>query len=312
MRAKEVRMGRTAKVCIRGRTWAGLALTMAFAAPAAADCPPSVDGRVQQAAQLRAWTQDAALPAAQFQRVALSLADCLSSPDPTLRDELGFELLSAWMRAGRLTPETLRRLRDRWLAVLQAPPDAPGFHAPFAALALSELARVDRMQPFLLPPEREALLGAGASWLRQWRDYRAHDDREGWRHGVAHGADLLMQLTLHPAMDADGAALALASLGSQVLAQGQIAYQYGEGERLARAARFALARSAWSAEQVQAWLQTVLEPARGGGWDARRLRQVHNARQFLWPLYVALQEQRDAGLRERVLPAVRQALASLD
>jgi len=192
------------------------------------------------------------------------------------------------------------------------PPDAPGFHAPFAALALSEVARVDRVQPFLQPAEREALLIAGAAWLRQWRDYRAHDDREGWRHGVAHGADLLMQLALNPALDADGAALVLASLGSQVLGQGQTAYQHGEGERLARAARFALGRSAWSAEQVQAWLQAALEPARGSGWDARRLRQVHNARQFLWPLYVALQEQRDAGLRERALPALRQALASLD
>lgn len=312
MGGKEVRMGRTARVCIGGRSWAGLALAAAFVAPAAADCPPSLDGQVQQAAQLRTWTQDAGRPAAAFHQLALSLADCLSSPDPVLRDELGFELLSAWMRAGRLSPGTLRQLRDRWLSVLQAPPDAPGFHAPFAALALSEVARVDRVQPFLQPAEREALWVAGASWLRQWRDYRAHDDREGWRHGVAHGADLLMQLALNPAMDADGAALMLASLGAQVLAQGQIAYQHGEGERLARAARFALARSDWSAEQVQAWLLTAMEPARSGRWDARRLRLVHNARQFLWPLYVGLQEQRDAGLRERALPAVRQALAALD
>ncbi|HLO96933.1 MAG TPA: DUF2785 domain-containing protein, partial [Burkholderiaceae bacterium] len=282
------------------------------AGQAAADCPPVWDGQPQRAAQLGAWTRDAAVPSAQFQHMALALADCLSSPDPALRDELGFELLSAWMRAGRLTPPTLRMLRDRWLTVLQSPADAQGFHAPFAALALSEIARVDRVQPFLQPTEREALLAAGADWLRQWRDYRAHDDHEGWRHGVAHGADLMMQLALNPALDPDGAVLMLASLGSQVLAQGQVAYQHGEGERLARAARFALARSTWSTEQVQNWLQTVLQPARGTAWDERRLRQVHNARQFLWPLYLALQEQRDAGLRQRVLPAVRQALASLE
>ncbi|MGM9514861.1 DUF2785 domain-containing protein [Roseateles sp. DB2] len=296
----------------RGKTWACAALMLALAGRAAAECPPRWDGQPQQVAQLRAWTQDAAIPPAQFQQVAVALADCLASPDPALRDELGFELLSAWMRAGRLAPEALRLLRDRWLAVLQAPPDAQGFHAPFAVLALSEVARVDRIQPFLRPSEREALLAAGAGWLQQWRDYRAHDDREGWRHGVAHGADLLMQMALNPALDPEGAALALASLGSQVLAHGQLAYRHGEGERLARAARFALLRSAWTAEQVQAWLQTVLQPTRGTVWDERRLRQVHNARQFLWPLYVALQEQGDAGLRERVLPAVRQALAGLD
>lgn len=295
-----------------GRTWTCMALMAAFAGQASADCPPVWDGQPQRAAQLGAWTQDAAIPSAQFQQVAIALSDCLSVPDPVLRDELGFEVLSAWMRAGRLTPQTLRTLRDRWLAVLQSPADAQGFHAPFAVLALSELARVDRIQPFLQPPEREALLAPGAAWLRQWRDYRAHDDREGWRHGVAHGADLMMQLALNPALDADSAALILAALGSQVLAQGQAAYQHGEGERLARAARFALARSAWSAEQVQDWLKAVLQPAQGRTWDERRLRQVHNARQFLWPLYVALQEQRDAAFRERVLPAVRQALSSLE
>lgn len=296
----------------QGRQWAVMALTLVCAGAAAAECPPTWNGQAQLAAPLRAWVQESALPAAQFQRVAVALADCLSSPDPALRDELGFEVLSSWMRAGRLTPDTLRQLRDRWLAVLRSPPDAPGFHAPFAALALSELARVDRVQPFLQPDERKALLEAGAGWLRQWRDYRAHDDREGWRHGVAHGADLLMQLALNPALGPEEAALALEALGSQVLAQGQHAYRHGEGERLARAVRFALVRSAWTAEQVQAWLQGVLQPARGTAWDERRLRQVHNARQFLWPLYVALQEQRDAGQRDRVLPAVREALASLD
>lgn len=295
-----------------GKVWAATVLALFLTGTARADCPPRWAGQPQEPAALRAWTQDASLPAEQFQQVAWALADCLPSPDPRLRDELGFELLSAWMRAGRLTPQTLRRLRDRWLAVLQEPVDAPGFHMPFAVLALAELARVDRVTPYLQSEERLVLLQAGASWLKRWRDYRAYDEQEGWRHGVAHGADLLMQLALNPAMDSDGAALALDALGTQVLAHGEVAYQHGEGERLARAALFALKRSAWSAGQVQVWLQAALQPVRGAARDAQRLRLLHNAREFLWPLYVALQEQRDVALRERCMPALRQALAALD
>lgn len=295
----------------RLRAWMA-ALLLMLGAPAMAACPPERAGAPLDAATLRAWAADAAVPSARFEQLAPELADCLASPDPRWRDALGFEGLSAWMRAGRLPLATLRQLRDRWLAVLRGPDDAEGFHAPFAALALSEVARVDRLQPFLSDEERQALREAGIAWLVRWRDYRAHDDVQGWRHGVAHGADLLMQLSIAPTLPPEGAARVLEALGSQVLAHGQVAYQHGEGERLARAARFALLRSGWRAAQVQGWLDGLLAPAAGTGLDEHRLRLLHNARQFLLPLYVMLQEQPDAGLRERSLGAVRQALARLD
>jgi hypothetical protein len=288
------------------------ALCLAVSSTAMAACPADRAGAAIDAATLRAWSADATAPSARFEQLAPELADCLASPDPQRRDALGFEVLSAWMRAGRLPPTTLRHLRDRWLLVLQEPDDADGFHAPFAALALSEVARADRVQPFLSDEERQALRDAGIAWLVRWRDYRAHDDVQGWRHGVAHGADLLMQLSIGPAMTPEGASRVLDALGSQVLAHGQLAYRHGEGERLARAARFALLRSGWSAAQVQGWLAELLAPAQGTGLDEHRLRLLHNARQFLWPLYVMLQEQPDASLRERCLGPVRQALARLD
>lgn len=31
-------------------------------------------------------------------------------------------------------------------------------------------------------------------------DYRSFDERDGWRHAVAHAADLLMRLALNPAL----------------------------------------------------------------------------------------------------------------
>jgi len=42
------------------------------------------------------------------------------------------------------------------------------------------------------------LLNAAANYLVALRDYRGFDDGVGWRHGVAHAADLLAQLALSP------------------------------------------------------------------------------------------------------------------
>jgi hypothetical protein len=48
------------------------------------------------------------------------------------------------------------------------------------------------------------------------RDYRGFDTAEGWRHGVAHGADLALQLVLNPAVDKPQIERLLAAVGRQV------------------------------------------------------------------------------------------------
>lgn len=49
------------------------------------------------------------------------------------------------------------------------------------------------------------------------RDLRGFDAVQGWRHGVAHGADLLLQLALNPALRRVQAEALLAAIASQVL-----------------------------------------------------------------------------------------------
>ena len=76
-----------------------------------------------------------------------------------------------------------------------------GFAQPFAALALAEVARVDRVAPIFTADERAVLVTAATNYVRSVRDYRGFDDVQGWRHGVAHGADFLMQLVLNGELD---------------------------------------------------------------------------------------------------------------
>lgn len=247
-----------------------------------------------------------------LQTQALNLASCLANPDPALRDGLGFELLSQWMRAKALKPETLQLLRERLLPALSGPDVTHGFHAPFAALTLAEIARVERLQPFLTATQRQDLLERACAYVAGVQDYRGFTPGEGWRHGVAHGADLLMQLSLNPALDVAAQRRILQAVASQVLAGGAHAYEFGEGQRLARPTLYAAWRGEVSAEDWQQWLTSTLAAATpNANPDAALLIRIHNAREFLWPLYVSLNESRDEALKARLLPAVRAALQKL-
>lgn len=293
----------------------GIALgAFVVAGPLHAACPPAGEAApLVQAMWATNWQFPDSLGEPARQSLALDLLDCLASPDPVWRDEMAFEALSAWMRGKQLQPATLQTMRKRLVEVLEAPADAAGFHQPFAAIVLAEVARVDRLQTYLSAEERAALVETGTRYLAGVRDYRGFDANQGWRHGVAHGADLMLQLSLNPKLTkAQGEALRTAIAG-QVLAHGGHAYRYGESERLMAPLYHLARRDWWAAADWEAWFAALAGrrdkavPANEAG-----LAQRHNLGAFLATFYVSIQESPDAPQRDRVLPGLRQALKTLD
>ena len=285
-----------------------LLLLSVFAPGLQAACPP--DG----------WSRDAleALKSAGFkledsarrQALARGLLDCLADPDPGLRDGIAYEALATWLRGDALNHETRRLLMSQLLVRLT--PDAEGYGPPFAALVLSEVARTDRILAWMTPMQREDLVQIGSAHLASVRDYRGFDESQGWRHGVAHGADLLMQLALNPALDREQLDHILAAVATQVAPAGEHFYTYGEPERLARPVLFALQRGLHDEAAWSAWLQGVVAPAPLPEWSAafssqHGLAKRHNTRAFLLALYVGLAESGDEAMKARV-PAVVAAL----
>lgn len=243
---------------------------------------------------------------------ALALADCLGDPDPAVRDGLAYEALSAWMRADALDEATRRALLQRLSPMLAQPDADDGLRAPFAALVLSEVARTDRVAAWMTPAERVALVEAGARYLDTLRDYRGFDTREGWRHGVAHTADLLMQLALDPAVEPAELQRIVAAVASQLPPADGHFYVYGEPQRLARPILFAAQRGVFDEAQWTAWMQSRVaaigdDPAlafKDDAWLARR----HAVLAFLQALYVesdASDDARLAPLRAALLAALR-------
>lgn len=292
---------------------AALALS-AFVAVAQGACPPP------------GWTREALLALKPVQwrvdddarraSLATGLVDCLADPDPTLRDGIAFEALSAWLRAKQLPETTVRTLHSTLVRRLDAPDDSQGFARPFAALALSEVARADRVQPFLQPDERAALVDSATRYLRSVRDYRGFEPGVGWRHGVAHGADLLLQLALHPATTADDHRKMLAAIATQIAPAEGHAYIFGESERLARPVLFIARRGTIDAAEWSGWLKAVSGPGAFPDWERalqsrEGLARRHDVGGFVLALYANLREGSDEGSRRALLPAVVESLRAL-
>jgi len=295
-------------------SWVVAAIAAVVVAPGArAGCPPA--GWDEAALATLRSTRFELPDEARRTGLARSLLDCLSDPRPQLRDETAFEALAAWMRAGLLPASQLDAMRIDLLERLRAD-DPNGFGRPFAALVLAELARVDRLKPYLSASGRESMLRAAVAYERDVRDYRGFDATEGWRHGVAHGADWLLQLALNPALDRDALSDIVAAVATQVAPAGEHFYVYGESERLARPVFFAARRALHDAGFWRAWLTALSSPAPLSEWaeaykSQAGLARKHNTQAFVQVLYVMVRESGDDALIQRLQPGLLAALKAL-
>lgn len=285
-------------------------LFMAVCATAHADCQPNTPLHEElKALKSNGWKL---ADDDKRQHLALSVADCLGVSNPELRDELAFEALSVWMRAEKLTVPTLTALRIKMLNAVQAPAaEETSFLRPFAILTLAELVRVDRHKPYLTAEERIDIVHAGSHYLTNLRDYRGFDEKDGWRHGIAHSADLMLQLAMNPAVEKPQHEAMLAAIASQVAPSTHF-YQYGEGVRLMTAVFFLAKTPSFSKRDWDIWFNKLMENSIQSGpntqYTQARLAQRHNVSAFLLPLYFSVRENPDPVMKENFLPALREAL----
>lgn len=288
-----------------------LAMSLAFAWPAAcafAACPPegqTID-TLKQLKALEFRTSDVN----DRKKLAMSLLDCLGDPDPVMRDDLAYQALSTWMRAAAFDADTLRAIRDALYAQLDGD-DPQGFRKPYAALALSEVARTDRMQPWMTAEERAAMVDKAAAFLAAVNDYRAFDDKEGWRHGVAHGSDWLLQLALNPAIERAQTDRMLEAIAAQVVPDAAPAYAAGEPGRLARPVVYIAQHGFYTEKDWDTWFGKLIpkigDPAQAYN-DSHWLARRHDLMSFLLSLYIEADQSKDPNihfLKPSIVEAVK-------
>lgn len=238
----------------------------------------------------------------------LALITCLGNPDPAIRDKGAFERLTAALRGGEVDRATLAAAKTELLALVDAP-DPQGFQRPFVILALAEVARTDRIKPWMLNEERAVLVNTASRYLSTVSDYRAFTDKDGFRHGVAHGADFVLQLALNPAVTRPQLDRLLAAVATQVTpADPTVAYWAGEPDRLARAVIVIAQRKLHAAADWKAWFATIMDPKPLASWDdafasEAGIRKHHNARAFLLSVFATASTADDPGIMLLVEPA---------
>lgn len=286
-----------------------IVLFILAAAPAMACPPPGYDKPALQALKKNGF---AVADPARRRELAQALVGCLGNPDPELRDGIAFEALSQWMRADAFDAAQMGALRDRLYGLLDGP-EGEGYARPFAALVLSEVARTDRIKPWMSAAERAAMVDKAAAYVEGVRDYRGYDDVQGWRHGVAHGADWLMQLALNPALDRAQADRMLAAVVTQAVPASGHAYVFGEPERLARPVLFVAQRGLHSDAEWAAWFAALVprigdakQAYRNVAWLARR----HDLSGLLQNIYLQAGNSQDPKIRT-LQPAVLAAIKAI-
>lgn len=243
-----------------------------------------------------------------------ALAACLGDPDPAVRDGFAFTLWSEGLRGRHLSATQMRHALAQLTEMVAAPEDAAGFRRPFVALVLSEFARADRIGAWMTDAELHALARTGAAYLRGVTDYRGFVPGEGWRHGVAHGSDLALQLALNPRLTQADADLLLGAIASQVAPAASPYYRHGESARLARPVVFLAKRPDIDDAAWAAWFKT-LHPDTGARWkDAYAgdagLAAIHNTTAFASAIYVSAAETQDPQIK-RLAPLAIDLLKAL-
>ena len=271
---------------------AALSLSACITAPnAMTQSPPEAACQLSSVAPdtLTAWRENG-FEDHHTDQGARDFASCLGHPDPVLCDQIGYEGLTAALRASSVSEATRRDLIATLSGNLETD-DADGFLAPFSALGLSELVRTDRVEPFLTPEERVEISATAAAYLASVVDYRAFSGQEGWRHGVAHGADIAMQLALNSSVETASLQTLRAAITKQITARAGYAFTHNEPERLARPVLFMAMRETIAAEDWTAWFEMLGDPAPMPDWNAAfqsesDLARLHNLKSFARVLYI--------------------------
>ncbi|MBK9963361.1 MAG: DUF2785 domain-containing protein [Holophagales bacterium] len=236
---------------------AASALSLLLALPAAAG-PPG-HGRAF-------WTglaaRDFAIPEGESAAtLALEAADLLSSPDPVLRDVVGYEALARWVyRDGLIPAADLESLRLRLQAGLKKglgeTSGDSAYGRSFSAIGLAILSATDLKKPWLGQEAFDGLLTASTGYLTTEKDLRGFVPGSGWVHATAHTADVLKFLARSPKLMPAGQARIVEAIASRLRTAG-VVFTWGEDERLGLALLSLTRRKDFDPKPLEAWLAAL-------------------------------------------------------
>ena len=218
------------------------------------------------------------------------LVTMLGSPDPRLRDRVGYATLATWIERG-VYDELLTGLGDGMAAGLENGlgdrANDTVFRRSFSALLLGACVARDNAQRLL--PENQILRWGDriAAWYVRELDLRGYIPGKGWAHAAAHGADAIGVLARSEAFGVAELTVMLDVLADRLLLPTDELFVTGEPDRMAAAAVEVLHRNLVPLSVLEPWVGRLAH-AGTAAVDGDAFRTGHNVQAFLRALHLQL------------------------
>lgn len=181
------------------------------------------------------------------------LCAMLCSPDPVVRDKTAYGRL--WDRISRGDVDGgLRELGDRQAAQLAHPEIQARTFAPLILVAV--LLR-DEVTRELDAESVHAWLADFVAWYTGEEDLRGYDDKLGWLHAVAHGADAVEAFSRSRHLSRADLLRLLEAVATRLVTPTGYLFAHGEDDRIGSAVVALLLREDLSAADATEWLAPV-------------------------------------------------------
>jgi hypothetical protein len=204
------------------------------------------------------------------------LCAMLASPVPQVRDGTAYPVLALWTARGVLD-DHLEPVGDRMAGRLRHEEiQARTFATMILGWVVLRDARTGRLGAGCVPRWRDEF----ASWWPREADLRGWDDRLGWLHAVAHGADTVRAFARSPRLGGPDLRDLLDLTVDRLLADGGYLFAHGEDDRVAYALASILTRPELPIEPATAWLDRIEDAVRAGvpgpvpPWASNTLRTM--------------------------------------
>ncbi|MDJ1183754.1 DUF2785 domain-containing protein [Roseofilum casamattae] len=137
------------------------------------------------------------------------------------------------------------------------------FLRTYSILLLNDLTDFHHHYPYLEEQEIRDRMALYLNYLQNERDLRGYIDAEkGWAHGMAHVADSLMVLSRNSYLKASDLIQLLDGISNKLRHPQPSVYIHSEEERLARAAVNICQGNCLTIEQINDWIDRLIEPDR--------------------------------------------------
>lgn len=184
--------------------------------------------------------------------------------NPEIRDDLVFNLFGQFIFEQLITKEQLRWLIEKMNITnrleyrLEENGSATAYRS-FSALVMGMILRVDGDQTSgydscLTTPERVTWIQNGIRYLKREKDRTGYDEKLGWVHAFAHGADLLGTIISHPKCTQEYVVEALEVI-SDIFQKSQQPFIDEEEKRLGLAIFFGIESGNLSQQLLCEWMK---------------------------------------------------------